>query len=112
MLAADLRLAHHHSLDLVTDIEIWVAHPCAPPTCGMRTSHRPTRIRPRARRAEASAAAARLLAASRLLQADARSRQSVEELDLVRNSLSWQITEPLRRGNAVLRSVRARRARS
>jgi GT2 family glycosyltransferase len=113
VLAADLRLAHHHSLDLVSDIEIWVA-------AHMRTSELWDEDQPpsdedwrqRARRAEASAAAARLLAASKLLQADATGRQSAAELDLVRNSLSWRMTEPLRRGNALLRSARARRERS
>jgi hypothetical protein len=113
VLTADLRLAHHHSLDLVSDIEIWVA-------AHMRAAElwepdHPTLDedwRARARRAEASAAAARLLAASKLLQADASSRQSAAELDQIRNSLSWRMTEPLRVGNAALRAARARRTRS
>ncbi|MGI8862912.1 MAG: glycosyltransferase [Solirubrobacteraceae bacterium] len=113
VMTADLRLAHHHSLDLVSDIEIWVAaHMRASDLCDEDEPSSDEDWRPRARRAEASAAAARLLAASKLLQADASSRQSAAELDLVRNSLSWRITEPLRRGNALVRSVRAGRAKS
>lgn len=109
VLAADLRLAHHHSLDLVTDIEIWVAAHMR--SCDLWDQDEPgsdEEWRSRARRAEASAAAARLLAASKLLQADASSRQSAAELELVRGSLSWRMTEPLRRGNALLRAARAR----
>jgi GT2 family glycosyltransferase len=113
VVVADHGVAHHHSLDLVSDIEIWVAaHMRASELWDEDGPRSDEDWRPRARRAEAGAAAARLLAASRLLQADASSRQSAQELDLVRNSLSWRITEPLRRGNALLRSVRARRARS
>jgi hypothetical protein len=113
VVAADLRVAHHHALDLVGDIEIWVA-------AHMRASEQwdggeelaDDEWRPRARRAEASAGAARLLAASKLLQADAVSRQNEAELDLIRNSRSWRMTEPLRRGNALLRAARSRLTRS
>jgi GT2 family glycosyltransferase len=113
VLTADLRLAHHHSLDLVSDIEIWVAaHMRAAELWEPGESMSDEAWRPRARRAEASAAAARLLAASKLLQADASSRQSAAELDRIRNSLSWRMTEPLRVGNAALRAARARPTRS
>jgi hypothetical protein len=112
VLAADLRVAHHHSLDLVSDIEIWVAaHMRSSELWESEQPRNDDEWRPRARRAEADAAAARLLAASKLLEADASSRKSALELDLVRNSLSWRITEPLRRGNALVRSARARLAR-
>lgn len=109
VLAADLRLAHHHSLDLVTDIEIWVAaHMRSSDLWDQDELGSDEDWRSRARRAEATAAAARLLAASMLLQADASSRQAAAELELVRGSLSWRMTEPLRRGNALLRAARAR----
>ncbi len=111
VLAADLRLAHHHSLDLVTDIEIWVAaHMRSSELWASDEPPADEEWRPRARRAEADAAAARLLAASKLLQADASSRKAALELELVRNSLSWRMTEPLRRGNALMRRTRARLA--
>jgi hypothetical protein len=111
VLCADLPVAHHHALDLVSQIEIWVsAHmraaelfddsapgPDAPDEAW----------RERARRAEASAAAARLQAASKLLQADASSRAFERELDWVRMTRSWRMTEALRRGNALARQGRS-----
>jgi Glycosyltransferase like family len=107
VVAADLRIAHHHPLDLVKDIEIWVgAHMRAAelwdPSGGLTDDE----WRQRARRAEASAAAARLLAASKLLHADATNRQHEVELQSIRGSVSWRVTEPLRRGNALLRRLR------
>jgi GT2 family glycosyltransferase len=111
VVTADLRLAHHHSLDLVSDIEIWVAaHMRAAELWDDGGEASDEAWRPRARRAEASAAAARLLAASKLLQVDAASRRFEAELELIRHSLSWRMTEPLRRANALLRAARARRA--
>jgi hypothetical protein len=68
--------------------------------------------RPRARRAEADAAAARLLAASKLLQADATARQHQRLLGEKIHSRSWKLTEPLRRGNAWVRALRERAARA
>jgi hypothetical protein len=113
---ANLRLAHHHSLDLVTQIEIWVA-------AHMRSSELWAEDEPapdapdeawkeRARRAEASAAAARLLAASKLLQADATTRWFERELESVRKSRSWRMTESLRRANSIVRAARRRARRS
>ena len=62
----------------------------------------------RARQAEAAAAAARLLAASRLLQADATAQQQAREIESLVGSRSWRITEPLRRANAMIRRARGR----
>jgi hypothetical protein len=116
VMTANLRLAHHHSLDLVTQIEIWVgAHIRAADAWGEDTPDERASDagwRQRARRAEASAAAARLLAASKLLQADASTREFERELESVRNSRSWRITESLRRGNAFVRATRQRGRRS
>jgi GT2 family glycosyltransferase len=113
--SADLPVAHHHSLDLVGEIEIWVsAHMRA---AALWDEEQPAEDAPdvawkeRARRAEAAAAAARLLAASKLLQADATARQSAHELELVRASRSWRMTESLRRGNSLLRAARRRLSR-
>ena len=66
----------------------------------------------RARRAEAAAAAARLLAASKLLQADASAQHQANEMSQILSSRSWRITEPLRRGNAIVKTMRGRLARS
>jgi hypothetical protein len=112
VVAADLRVAHHHSLDLVSQIEIWVgAHMRAAELWdeqGPGPASPDEDWKARARVAEADAAAARLLAASRLLQADAGARRDERELESVRSSRSWRMTEPLRRGNALLRALRSR----
>ncbi len=110
VIAADLPVAHHHSLDLVSDIEIWVAaHMRAaevwePDADELAEADWKTR----ARRGEAAAAAARLLAASKLLQADASAQHFERELAFVRNSRSWRMTEALRRANAFRRVTRER----
>jgi GT2 family glycosyltransferase len=115
VVAADLRVAHHHSLDLVSQIEIWVgAHMRAAALWdeqGPEPESPDEDWKARARAAEAAAAAARLLAASRLLQADARARRDDRELQTTRSSRSWRMTEPLRWGNARLRALRSRAGR-
>jgi Glycosyltransferase like family len=115
VVTADLRLAHHHSLDLVSEVEIWVAahmRAAAAWEPGEGEQSAPDEDwKSRARAAEASAAAARLLAASKLLQADASAQRDARELDSIRSSRSWRMTEPLRRGNAIARAGRRRLAR-
>lgn len=109
---ANLRVAHHHSLDLVGQIEIWVAAHIR--AADLWASDDPAADAPdeawkeRARKAEAGAAAARLLAASKLLQADASARAFERELEFVRNTRSWRLTESLRRGNSLVRAARQR----
>jgi GT2 family glycosyltransferase len=114
VIAADLRVAHHHSLDLVGQVEMWVeAHMRMAAKLGAGPSASEddeTYWKARARRAEADAAAARLLAASRLLQADASAQRQRRLLEQVTHSPSWKLTEPLRRAGGVARSV-ARRTR-
>ncbi|HWE07852.1 MAG TPA: glycosyltransferase [Solirubrobacteraceae bacterium] len=109
---ADLRVAHHHSLDLVSQIEIWVgAHMRAAELWderGPAPDSPDEEWRARARAGEAAAAAARLLAASKLLQADASAQRDHRELESIRSSVSWRMTEPLRRGNALARRLQAR----
>jgi hypothetical protein len=109
VIAADLGLAHHHSLDLITEVEAWAA-------AHMRASERWESSVPddegawkaRARRAEADAAAARLLAASKLLQADASAKRYDGEIAAIENSRSWRITKPLRSVNAIVKAARRR----
>jgi Glycosyltransferase like family len=115
VLTADLALAHHHPLDLVKDIEIWVAaHVRAAEKWDAATPADSTldSWKLRARRAEADAAAARLLAASRLLQVDATARYHGQQLAEIVDSRSWRITEPLRRARWLAKSARGRLARS
>jgi Glycosyltransferase like family len=104
----DLRVVHHHSLELVSDPETWIA-------AHMRVAdkwdgHLPGAGEPdgdwksRARRAEAEAALARTQAIAAMLQADARTKQLERDLEEVTTSTSWQATAPLRRLNALRRA--------
>jgi Glycosyltransferase like family len=100
----DFRVIHHHSLELVSDVDSWMeAH--------MRVAEKWDGVMPhvgraggdwkqRSRRAEAEAAAARAQVVSMQLQGDARARQLERELMIMTESTSWRITAPLRRLNA------------
>jgi hypothetical protein len=115
VVTADFKVVHHHSLELVTDPEVWIqAH--------MRIAEKWEGRMPgfglpnwgaaaddwkqRARQAEAEAGATRLERVSMQLQAEARERQLRAELDELTNSTSWKLTSPLRRLNAVLKARR------
>ena len=108
VVSAELAVVHHHSLDLIEDIEIWVA-------AHMRAAELWDESGPedaddqawkeRARRAEARAAAARLLAATELLRLDATATECQRQQEEIEGSRSWRLTASLRRGNALRRSV-------
>jgi GT2 family glycosyltransferase len=112
VMTADLAVAHHHELGLVSESEVWVAaHTRAAEawdTSAPGEGAPDIEWKARARAAEANAAAARLLAASRLLELDASVERDGRELDRVRATRSWRLTEPLRRGNAIVRDARRR----
>jgi Glycosyltransferase like family len=105
VMTADLKVVHHHSLHLITDNEPWVA-------AHMRVAQKwageadESDWKQRARRAEAEAAAGRLLVASKQYQADAMDKEQERRLDEVRQSLSWRSTAPLRWLNARRRTGR------
>jgi glycosyl transferase family 2 len=113
VVTADLKVVHHHSLDLISDPETWIeAH--------MRIAEKWDGRMPnvgesggtwkeRARRAEAEAAATRALAVSTQLKSDARARQLERELGIVTESISWRVTDPLRRLNALRKRGRRQR---
>src|SRR6476619_5467014 len=108
----DFKVIHHHSLDLVSEPETWIqAH--------MRVAEKWDGKMPgvgtaagtwqeRARRAEAEAAATRAQSVSTQLKADARVRQLERDLLETTESVSWRLTEPLRRVNALRRRLRRR----
>jgi hypothetical protein len=63
----------------------------------------------RARRAEAEAAAARAQVASKQMLSDARAAKLQRDLEETTESISWRMTAPLRRLNALRRARRRRR---
>jgi hypothetical protein len=95
----DLRVIHHHSLDLIGDEEGWIA-------AHMRIADKWDGRLPgvgyaagdwkqRARRAEAEAAAARLMAALGRYYAE-RAHTAEHDLAVIPRSRSWRTTAPLR----------------
>jgi hypothetical protein len=113
VVTADLKVVHHHSLDLISDPETWIeAHMRIAEKWDGRMPHvgeSGGTWKERARRAEAEAAATRALAVSTQLKADARARQLERELGIVTESISWRVTDPLRRLNALRKRGRRQR---
>ena len=112
VVTADFRVVHHHSLELVSNPETWLA-------AHMRVAEKWDGRMPaattngsdwhqRARRAEAEASLARTQAVAAMLHADAGKIALQRELAEVTGSTSWRLTKPLRRLGA---AVRARRPR-
>lgn len=103
---ADLRVAHYFPLGVVKEPEIWIeAHIRAAEKWGPEAAG----WKQRARRAEGEAAAARLLSASKMYECQALTWAQRRELESATDNLSWRITAPLRRLNALRREARARR---
>jgi hypothetical protein len=112
---ADLKVIHHHSLELVKDPEVWIA---AHRRIADKWEGRMPRVgRPnwgsadddwkgRARQAEAEAGATRLDRQSIKLQAEAMERQLRRELEEITQSTSWRLTRPLRLLSAALKARR------
>ncbi len=96
VVAADLRLVHHHALELIGAPEGWIQAHVRLAEKWEAAEQEPD-WQARARRAEADAAAARLLVASRRLQADAIGVAEQERLRVLAHSGSWRLTAPLRR---------------
>jgi GT2 family glycosyltransferase len=110
VITADLQIEHHHSLDLVKESAIWVdSHMRAADRFQAADEATEQEWKRRARRAEASAAAARLLHASRMLQAEATAQYHARQLEQISRSASWRLTAPLRTANRLAREARARR---
>ena len=118
VVTADLEVAHHHSLDLVRENQPWVAAHIRVAEKwdgrmpGTTAPDGDDDWRQRARRAEAEAALARLLVRSKEFQRDAQEKELDDRLEEMTRSLSWRLTEPLRRLNALRKASRLRRRRS
>jgi hypothetical protein len=114
VVTADLKVIHHHSLDLVSNPDTWIAaHMAVAEKWEGRmpgVGHEGGDWKTRARRAEAEAAVSRAQAVAAQMKADALASQVRRDLDEAVESLSWKITTPLRKANLARRSVLARRA--
>ena len=115
VVTADLKVVHHHSLELVSEPETWIrAHMEVAekwqdrmPRVGLPNwGSTPKDWKHRARLAEAQAGAAHLARVSVQMRAEARERQLRAELDELLGSTSWRLTAPLRRLSAVLKAGR------
>jgi Glycosyltransferase like family len=113
LMVADLRLAHHRSLELISDVEVWVeAHIRVAQKWG-DALHGPVEDeaawKRRARRAEAQRESARTVAFSELMKLDARVLELEHALEEKTGSASWKATAPLRALNRLRREASARR---
>jgi hypothetical protein len=106
VVTADLKVVHHHSLELIADPDRWIeSHiAVAEKWNGMLGEgvDGDAELRARTRRAEAEAAAYRLMMGAAQLQRDA----AQAELDRTRRTTSWRITSPLRAATGRLRQRR------
>lgn len=106
----DLKVIHHHSLDLVSAPQTYIqAHMRLAEKWQGRMPHIGELggdWKARARRAEAEAAAARAQAITAQLEIEARERQQERELRETVESLSWRLTAPGRRLAKVIRNSR------
>ena len=101
---ADLRVIHHHPLELMPNVDLFVeAHI---QLAEKWENGREEDWERRARRAEAEREAARAVSYSRLLQLDARAERLERELGEATDTLGWRVTEPLRRLNHLRRERR------
>ena len=111
VVTADLKVIHHHSIELISDLDTWVnAH--------IQFSKKWAHMLPkpegpegdalwedRARRAEAEASAARTLAGAGHLINESMER----ELQELQNSKSWKITKPMRDFSRIFKKRAARK---
>ena len=108
VVTADFKVVHNHSLELASDLERWsAAHVAVAEKWEGRMpgfSAGGEDWRHRARRAEAEAAVTRAVAMSTQMKIDARAALGERELKVLRDSLSWRLTAPLRRLKAFQRT--------
>jgi hypothetical protein len=108
VVTADLALVHHQSLDMLEDFPLWIeAHIHVADKWQGRMpgeesgNEEPTQEewKRRARRAEAERELARSIAYGTALSSDARLLVLQRQMQWTMHTLSWRITEPLRRVN-------------
>jgi hypothetical protein len=104
VVTADLRIVHHHTIELIDDVQSWLAaYIKLARKWDDGSSENGAGWEERAHQAEAQAAAARLLGGMADLvrqaqaTADAEEREALErELERIHSSASWRLTAPLR----------------
>jgi Glycosyltransferase like family len=112
IVTADFKAVHNHSLDLVSAPETWMeAHMRVAEKWDGKMPHvgdAPGDWKQRARRAEAEAAVNMALAVTNQLKGTARATQLEREIEEMKTSIGWRITEPLRRANSWRRRLTRR----
>lgn len=111
VMTADLKVIHHHSIELISDLDTWVnahidfskkwAHMLPAP----EGPEGDAKWEDRARRAEAEASAARTLSGAGHLINESMER----ELQQLQNSKSWQVTKPMRDFSRIFKKRKARK---
>jgi hypothetical protein len=98
IVTADLKVWHHHSLELMADPENWIeANIRLTEKWESPNGHGAGKDwKVRARRAEAQASASNVMKISANMRAAARERELLDELSSIRGSASWRYTAPIR----------------
>jgi GT2 family glycosyltransferase len=109
VMTADLKVWHHHSLELMSDPENWIEVNIRMTEKweGQNGAGAGEDWKARTRRAEAQASASNVLKISTTMRAVARERELLAELETIKGSVSWRYTAPIRR----LLAIRRRRRR-
>jgi hypothetical protein len=109
LVVADLEVTHHRSLELISDLAVWVeAHIEMAEKWDSALNEVPadeSGYKRRARRAEARREAARAIAMSESLKLDARVLDLERQFEQKTSTMSWRLTAPLRALNRVRRRL-------
>jgi hypothetical protein len=105
VVTADLRIVHHHALELVDEMHVWVDAHVDLASKWEDASADEAEWRRRARRAEAEREAARAITYSNALIHDAQVLELERRLAAATSTPGWRATEPLRRANALRRRL-------
>jgi hypothetical protein len=104
VMTADLRVIEHRSLDIISDVELWVESHIAvarkwEATLTRDPAQADLSAKQRARRAEAERECARAVAYFKRLGYDARLQTLQRSLEAAAGTRSWKLTKPLRQVN-------------
>jgi hypothetical protein len=111
VVTADIRVIHHHSLELMRDIEGWkdahmrLAEKWEGRVPGVEAGWAAGDWKKRARRAEAESSAYNTLSTAAGLIRDAELAEMKRALDAYKNSTSWKLTAPARAAGRAIRRM-------